>query len=104
MQALTTAMLAERWLCSERHIRNMITSGELPAFRLGKLFRIRLDDVERVECQTGDLHGSKENTASHGTTQMESGDVIDLEQKTKQRRTASPRLDTRNSHARAGRQ
>ncbi|WP_430036414.1 excisionase family DNA-binding protein [Neorhizobium sp. BT27B] len=32
--------------CSERHIRKMIENGELPAFRVGKLVRIRRDVVE----------------------------------------------------------
>jgi MarR-like DNA-binding transcriptional regulator SgrR of sgrS sRNA len=33
--AMSPAMLAERWLCSERHTRDMIARGELPAFKLG---------------------------------------------------------------------
>lgn len=46
----TPASLAERWDCSERHIRNLISSGELRCFRLGKkLFRIRRQDVENFE-------------------------------------------------------
>lgn len=91
----TPAMLADRWACSERHVRNMIDRGELPAFRLGdKLLRIRLSDVERFECQNGESHGSEANTASPGTKEI-SGDVIDLEQMTRKRRAAAPRLDTR---------
>ena len=91
----TPAMLADRWACSERHIRNMIDRGELPAFRLGdKLLRIRSSDVENFECQNGESQGSEANTASHGMT-ARSGDVIDLEQMTRKRRTAAPRLDTR---------
>ena len=46
----TPAMLADRWTCSENHVRNLIPSGELPAFRLaGKFLRIRSEDVERFE-------------------------------------------------------
>jgi excisionase family DNA binding protein len=91
----TPATLAERWECSERHVRNMIASGDLPAFRLaGKLLRIRAEDVERFECQNGASPSSEDNTASHGTREP-SGDVIDLEQATRKRRTAAPRLDTR---------
>lgn len=42
--------LAERWQCSERHIRNMISRGELKAFKHGeKLLRVRLEEVLRVE-------------------------------------------------------
>ena len=55
----TPATLAKRWQCSERHIRNMIEHGELPAFRLGgKLMRIRGEEVARIEQQgsAGPLH------------------------------------------------
>ncbi|WP_404927112.1 helix-turn-helix domain-containing protein [Mesorhizobium sp. ORM16] len=92
----TPAMLAERWACSERHIRNMVASGELPAFRLaGKLLRIRGADVERFECQTGGSQDCGVNIASHGTRET-SADVIDLEPMTRRRRPAAPRLDTRS--------
>lgn len=101
---LTPAMLAERWDCSERHVRNMITSGELPAFRLGgKLLRIRREDVEAFECQTGGSQGCGGSSASHGTNLEESGDVIDLEHQIQKRRPASPRLDSPNSRAREAR-
>ncbi|MFD2235949.1 helix-turn-helix domain-containing protein [Aureimonas populi] len=92
----TPETLAERWGCSARHIRRMCKSGELPSFRLGgRLLRIRADDVDSFECQNGDLPDYKENSASHGRTEM-SADVIDLERMTRQRRPAAPRLDTRN--------
>jgi excisionase family DNA binding protein len=43
-------LLAERWSCSEAHIRNMIRRGELAAFKLGgKLLRISAEEVERTE-------------------------------------------------------
>lgn len=48
-QAFTPAMLAERWGCSERHIRKMISTGDLPAFRVGKLLRVRRDVVEGLD-------------------------------------------------------
>lgn len=44
------ASLAERWNCSERHIRNLMRTNHLPYFRLsGKLMRIRAEEVERLE-------------------------------------------------------
>ena len=92
----TPATLAERWECSEGHVRNMIADGTLPAFRLGgKLLRIKASDVERFECQTGGSPDSTENTASHGAREI-SADVIDLGQMTRRRRPAAPRLDTRS--------
>ena len=50
--AHTPASLAERWECSEAHVRNLIRRGELQAFKLGgKLLRIRPEEVERYECR-----------------------------------------------------
>jgi excisionase family DNA binding protein len=102
----TPATLADKWGCSERHVRNMIDRGELPHFRLGgKLLRIRADIVEAYECQNGGSPGFGENTASHGTIPpSQPGDgVIDLAQQTRKRQPAAPRLDTPNLRARAGR-
>lgn len=97
--------VAARWKCSERHIRNMIESGLLPALRIGpKLLRIEREAVEEYECQNGGSRGSKASSASLGTSQEESADVIDLEQQTRKRRPAAPRLDSQSSLARSGRQ
>jgi excisionase family DNA binding protein len=50
----TPATLADWWECSERHVRNLIEQGDLPAFRLGgKLLRIRPEDVEAFDCRSG---------------------------------------------------
>lgn len=45
----TPATLAERWDCSQQHIRDLINRGELPAFRVGRLIRIPHDEVMRIE-------------------------------------------------------
>jgi excisionase family DNA binding protein len=53
----TPETLAEEWQCSAKHIRNLIHSGSLRAFRLGgRLYRILVDAVQEFEkCQaTGD--------------------------------------------------
>lgn len=94
----TPKSLADHWECSERHIRKLIARGELPAFRLGgKLLRIKPEDVENFEkCQSGDLPDSRESSASPGTKPMASADVIAWEPQIRKRRTAAPRLDTRN--------
>lgn len=102
-RALTPMQVADRWQCSERKIYYMVASGALPAFNLaGKLLRLRLEDVEEFE-RCGGSRGLTENAASPGTTQEASGDVIDLEQATRKRRPASPRLDTLSLRDRAGR-
>ena len=46
----TAASLAERWGCSVNHIRDLIRDGKLQCFRVGRLIRIRRDEVERFEC------------------------------------------------------
>lgn len=49
----TPATLAKRWECSERHVRNLIKSGQVKAFQLGgKLFRIRQSEVEAFESRS----------------------------------------------------
>jgi excisionase family DNA binding protein len=56
--------LAARWGCSSETIRAMCRRGELGSFRLGKLIRIPANEVERVECQSGDWSSTEGNTAS----------------------------------------
>lgn len=57
---LRIADVASAWGCSHQHVRNLIKRGELPAIRIGSLFRIRPDDVEayenREECQKAPPH------------------------------------------------
>ena len=49
-RAFTPKRLAERWMCSERHVRNMIKRGDIPAFKYGdKLLRIKWEDVDAFE-------------------------------------------------------
>ncbi|MEG3348366.1 helix-turn-helix domain-containing protein [Novacetimonas sp. GS1] len=52
---LRIADVASTWGCSHQHVRNLIKRGELPAIRIGSLFRIRPDDVvayeNREKCQ-----------------------------------------------------
>ncbi|WP_352891478.1 helix-turn-helix domain-containing protein [Mesorhizobium sp. M0984] len=42
-------MVAEYWSCSERSVRNLINAGKLGAFRVGKLLRVRAEDVQKYE-------------------------------------------------------
>lgn len=49
-QVLTPMRLAERWHCSEQHIRNLIRKNQIKAYKLsGKLLRIPIEEVERIE-------------------------------------------------------
>lgn len=46
---LANPMLARRWGVSDTLIYDMLGSGDLPGFRLGKLWRIRIADIEERE-------------------------------------------------------
>jgi excisionase family DNA binding protein len=79
--AWTPRQLAERWECSERHVRNLINRGELQFFRLGgKLIRIPQSAVEAFErCQILSQSSESSPTAASsrlsGTTKAESDNV-----------------------------
>lgn len=45
----TPQLLAKRWSCSAQHIRDLVKSGKLPAFRVGRLVRIPREIVEEFE-------------------------------------------------------
>lgn len=49
MQIFTPQQLAERWSCCSNTIRNAISTGELRAFRVGRLIRIPAEAVELFE-------------------------------------------------------
>jgi excisionase family DNA binding protein len=42
---MSVSQVAERWGCSRQHIYNMIKRGELPAFRVRSLYRLKAEDV-----------------------------------------------------------
>lgn len=51
-RVMRPSTLAKHWQCSERHVRNLIATGELPSFRAGgKLVRIRAEDVVEFEAR-----------------------------------------------------
>jgi len=49
MVIYTPKQLAERWNCCSNTIRNAIISGELQAFRVGRLLRIPQHSVDNFE-------------------------------------------------------
>src|SRR5262249_43946076 len=81
------ATLAREWECSERHIRNLIVSGELRGFRLGKkLLRIPLAAVEEFLCRKDTRSDAcAETSLSSFATAQGSGTVIRSEPLTRAR-------------------
>lgn len=45
---MTTLAIADEYDVSERTVRRWISSGDLPAYRNGRLLRVKRDDVERL--------------------------------------------------------
>ena len=45
----SVAQVAERWSCSDGHVYALVHGGELRAFRVGHLIRIRADELLRFE-------------------------------------------------------
>lgn len=51
---LTVAQVAEQLQCSSGTVEQLARSGRLPAFKLGRLWRIRRQDLEAF-CQPSNL-------------------------------------------------
>jgi excisionase family DNA binding protein len=68
MTAFRPSDLARRWNCSERTVRNLISTGALRAFRLGgKLLRVTQAAVDQFEqCRNIDLSSPAVSTAPNG--------------------------------------
>jgi excisionase family DNA binding protein len=50
VRAYSPSGLAAAWKCSEKHVRNLLNSGQLRGWKLGgKLWRIKPDAVEEYE-------------------------------------------------------
>lgn len=47
--SFTIADLAHRWQLSEETIRKMIVRGDIPAFRIGKQWRVTEETVKWIE-------------------------------------------------------
>jgi hypothetical protein len=41
--------LAERWVCSEAHVYNLVRRGEVMGFKAGRVWRVPLEEIARVE-------------------------------------------------------
>ena len=67
--AFRPSELAARWGCSPEHIYSLIRKGDLQAFRIGALYRIKTEEVARVEGCVSSSTG--ESGPSSGTTEPE---------------------------------
>ena len=48
-QLLTADQLAVRWQIPKSHVYRLTRQGEIPAVKLGRYYRYRLDAIERFE-------------------------------------------------------
>lgn len=56
VRVYTPRTLAQRWHCSDQHVRNLIARGDLKAFRArGKLLQISVEEVEDFERRNASL-------------------------------------------------
>ena len=92
--------LAERWGCSANHIRGLIRDGQLRAFRVGTLYRIPADVVDRYEqCDCESTENIASNSTggsglSHGLTAVQPAEHL-LARQIRQKRNGSSRISSR---------
>jgi excisionase family DNA binding protein len=48
-QLLTAEQLAERWQVAPAHVYRLTRQGDMPAVKLGRYYRYRLDAIEAFE-------------------------------------------------------
>jgi excisionase family DNA binding protein len=51
--AITAEQLAERWQVQTSHVYRLTRCGVIPAVKLGRYYRYRLDAIERFELDGG---------------------------------------------------
>src|SRR5262245_18699125 len=74
MRAYSVATLAKELGCSQSHVRKLIASGQLKAFRLGKkIIRIPTEAVEKLLCRNTLSAGAAESSNLCTTTPKEKG-------------------------------
>ena len=74
----STKTLADRWLCTPHHIRNLVDRGELGYFTIGRNIRIPASEVEKWERVKRNSHGTKSDGMPSGT-KTESESVVPSE-------------------------
>ena len=69
----STKTLADRWLCTSQHIRDLVEAGELGYFTIGRNIRNPASEVEKWERVKRNSHGTEDNGTPSGTkTESES--------------------------------
>ncbi|MCH7936637.1 MAG: helix-turn-helix domain-containing protein [Proteobacteria bacterium] len=69
MVPYTVQTLADHWQCSGQHIRDLINSGTLKAFRVGRLIRIPQQNVREFEqCESSNIEESGPCRSEQETT------------------------------------
>jgi excisionase family DNA binding protein len=48
-QLMTASQLAQRWQVAEQHVYRLTRQGAVPAVKLGRYYRYRLDAIEAFE-------------------------------------------------------
>lgn len=97
--AYSVETLARRWDCTGAHVRNIIKSGKLKAFKIGKLTRISASQVAAFEqgneeqpCQTSSCSASTVSSTSSGMMKQESAVALRSARQIARRQTLpSPR-------------
>lgn len=82
MSVLRPCDVAERWQCSEQHVRNLFRRGLLQGFRAGgKLLRFRIEAVEAYECASSNTatdtlpNGARRDSDFEGDAMIPAGFV-----------------------------
>ena len=70
MKPYSVRTLADRWECSEAHVRTLIKSGKLQSFALGgKLIRVSAEEVDKWE-KPQSSSGTEENSPPHSSKEI----------------------------------
>jgi excisionase family DNA binding protein len=60
---LTAGELAERWRVPKGHVYRLTRDGLIPAVRLGRYYRYRLEAIERWEAESEQMAGDRARAA-----------------------------------------
>jgi excisionase family DNA binding protein len=61
-QLLTAGQVAERWQVPTVHVYRLAREGRIPAVRLGRYYRFRVDALERWELRDARVAAGEEET------------------------------------------